>query len=218
MTVLPARGVRNLILALMAFACASAQMRPVLAAQSGGFDEEVARIERALSLRAAMTVADIGAGGGEYSVAIAKAVGTEGHVYATEITEENREEIRAAVTKAGLANVTVVQAGAGVTGLPDGCCDAVFMRNVYHHLTDPAAIVAGVLRALKPGGVFAVIDFRPTARLSPDGSPENSGGHGVAPEHVQSEVIAAGFEVVTVDEDWPSAGFGDPFCVVFRKP
>jgi predicted methyltransferase len=220
MTVLSTRSARNLMFALTALTCVMVQVRPALAAESSGIAEEVARIERVLSLRAGATVADIGAGDGKYSVALAKAVGPTGHVYATEIDEQSREEIREAVTRAGLANVTVVEAGATVTGLPDGCCDAVLMRNVYHHLTDPAAIDAGVFRALKPGGLFAVIDFRPAARLSPskpDGTPENGGGHGTSPEIVQGEVVAAGFEVVTVDEEWPSA-FADPFCVVFRRP
>jgi predicted methyltransferase len=219
MTGVPQRISGGAVLGLTALVCLMAFVRPAVAAQSG-FQEEVTRIERALALRPGATVADIGAGDGKYSVALAKIVGPSGHLYATEISEKSREEIREAVADAGLENVTVIEAGATTTGLPDGCCDAVLMRNVYHHLTDPVAIDAGVLRALKPGGLFAVVDFPPGLRLpgTPDGLPENRSGHGISPELVQSEVIAAGFEVVTVDDEWPSGWFADPFCVVFRKP
>ena len=62
---------------------------------------------------------------------------------------------------AGLKNVTVVDGTAGRTNLPEQCCDAIFMRDVYHHFTDPAAMNASVLASLKPGGMLGVLDFGP---------------------------------------------------------
>jgi SAM-dependent methyltransferase len=90
----------------------------------------------------------------------------------------------ARVTAAALQNVTVVQARAGDTGLRMKSCDAVILRRVYHHLSDPAATNVELLRALRPGGVLAIIDFPPTLSWlwpwPPKGVPRNRSGHGVA--------------------------------------
>jgi ubiquinone/menaquinone biosynthesis C-methylase UbiE len=80
-------------------------------------------------------------------------------VYSTDINPERLKEIRQAVEKAGLQNVTVVEGGSARTNLPDECCDAIFMRHVYHHLGDPPGMNASLLRSLKPGGRVAVVDF-----------------------------------------------------------
>jgi SAM-dependent methyltransferase len=106
-----------------------------------------------------------------------------GRVYATEIDPAKLKSLGARVREAGLEDVTVVEAGISETGLPEKCCDAIFMRSVYHHLTDPAAIDASLLRAPRPGGLLVVIDFPPTLWLwpwTPKGIPENRGGHGIA--------------------------------------
>jgi ubiquinone/menaquinone biosynthesis C-methylase UbiE len=49
----------------------------------------------------------------------------------------------------------VVEGGLAQTNLPDECCDAVFMRHVYHHFGDPPAMNASLFRSLKPGGRLA---------------------------------------------------------------
>ena len=119
------------------------------------------RLREVLTLGPGMSVADVGAGRGELTVALAAEVGPSGQVFSTDIDPSALEQIRARVGAAALRNVTVVQAHASDTGLPVSCCDAVVLRRVYHHLSDPAATNADLLRALRPGGVLAVIDFRP---------------------------------------------------------
>jgi SAM-dependent methyltransferase len=183
---------------------------------------EMPRLRHVLALKPGMWVADVGAGAGEVTVALATAVGPSGHVFSTEIDPEGLEQIRAAVAAATLENVTVVQAQAQDTGLPTTCCDAVLLRRVYHHLTDPAAINVSLLRALRPGGVLAVIDFPPTLSWlwawPPKGVPGNRRGHGVAAHLVVAEVTASGFELVQVIDDWPGRSPLASYCAVFRKP
>ena len=62
------------------------------------------------------------------------------------------DDIRQAASEAGSGNVTVLQAGERATNLPAACCDAIFMRRVYHHLSEPSPIVASIHEALRPGG------------------------------------------------------------------
>jgi ubiquinone/menaquinone biosynthesis C-methylase UbiE len=163
----------------------------------------------------------VGAGDGDYALWAARIVNPGGRVYATEIDAEKLERLGKRVREAGLGDVTVVEAGVSQTGLPEKCCDAIFLRAVYHHLTDPAAIDASLLRALRPGGLLAVIDFPPTLWLwpwTPKGIPENRGGHGVASEIVVQELTGAGFELVAVSQDWPSGWPIAHYCALFRRP
>jgi SAM-dependent methyltransferase len=183
---------------------------------------EMLRLRQVLALKPGLAVADVGAGRGEVTVALAAEVGPGGRVFATEIDPEALEQIRAAVAAATIDTVTVVHARAHDTGLPTGCCDAVLLRRVYHHLTDPASTNIGLRRALRPGGVLAIIDFPPMLAWlwpwAPKGVPQNRDGHGVSVHLVVEEVTASGFELVQVIEDWPGRSPLASYCVVFRKP
>ena len=172
---------------------------------------EMARLHEALALESGKVVADVGAGKGELTFALAKAVATTGHVYSTEIDPERLRRLREAVVAAKLDNVTVLEAHASDTGLPANCCDAIVLRRVYHHLTDPSGLNASLLRALRPGGVLAIIDFPPPFFL-------RRGEFGVPAENVTAEVKASGFELVRLRDDWPGRGPFATYCALFRKP
>ena len=107
--------------------------------------------------------------------------------------------------------MTVVEAQSSETGLPPNCCDAIILRRVYHHLADPGALSADLLRALRPGGVLAVIDFPPPFFLG-------RGAFGVPTKDVIDEVTRSGFELVRVADDWPGRGPLASYLVLFRKP
>jgi SAM-dependent methyltransferase len=193
--------------------------------RGGGFSldgPEMPRLRAVLTLRPGMSVADVGAGGGELTVALAIEVGPTGRVFSTDVDPNALEQIRARVAAAALQNVTVVQARAGDTGLRMNCCDAVILRRVYHHLSDPAATNVELLRALRPGGVLAIIDFPPTLSWlwpwPPKGVPRNRSGHGVAAGLVVDEVTASGFDLVKVIDDWPGRGPLESYCALFLKP
>jgi len=183
---------------------------------------EMPRLRHELAFKPGMSVADVGAGRGELSVALAAEVGPSGQVFSTDIDTRALEQIRARVAAAALQNVTVVQARARDTGLPTHCCNAVILRRVYHHLTDPEATNLDLLRALRPGGVLAIIDFPPLFSWlwpwSPKDTPGNRTGHGVAASLVVQEVTAGGFTLMRVIEDWPGRGPLKSYCAIFRKP
>ena len=82
------------------------------------------------------------------------------------------------------------------TNLPDGACDAIFMRNVYHHFAAPGPMSASLAAALKPGGRLAVVDFRPPGAEAPTPADRDEDDmHGVTPESVRRELMDAGFQV-----------------------
>ena len=178
----------------------------------GGFradGPEMPRLREVLALEKGMVVADVGAGKGQLTFALAKEVGSGGHVFSTEIDPERLRALREAVA-ARLGNVTVVEGFAGDTGLPASCCDAIVLRRVYHHVTDPPAINASLLRALRPGGLLVVIDFPPPPFFG-------RGEFGAPAQAVVREVTGAGLERLRLIEDWPGRGPLSSYCAVFRK-
>ena len=209
-------GVRLLL--LTALLCAP---RAASAFFGDDVEGETPRIARALELRPGDVVADVGAGDGSYAIALAPLVAPGGRVLATELDDDAVAKIRDEAADARVTNLTALQGGIDTTNLPAGCCDAVLMRGVYHHLTAPAAIDASILAALKPGGRFLVVDFPPSFWLSlwtPEGIPADRGGHGIPLDVLVREVEGAGFRKVLVDEDWPTGLLTDLYGVVFEKP
>jgi ubiquinone/menaquinone biosynthesis C-methylase UbiE len=162
---------------------------------------DAAKLIEVLQLDAGDVVAEIGAGNGGLTIAIAKHVGPHGRVFTSELPT-NLERLRSAVAKSGLKHIQVLEGKTAEANLPDGCCDALFLRNVYHHFSAPAAMNASFLRALKPGGRLAIIDFPPrgSAATAPPEKRGESSSHGVGAETVASELTAAGFEVTKTEQ------------------
>src|SRR5712692_5162403 len=153
-------------------------------------------------------------GDGRWAIAAARAVGSTGKVFATEIDKEKLAKLRADVGKRKLQNVAVVESKEADTSLPAECCDAIFLRRVYHHLTQPVEFDAALLRSLKTGGRLAIIDFPPRSGLDPvEGVPANRGGHGIPQKVVIEELTAAGLQLEKTVNDWPD----DDYCVLFVK-
>jgi SAM-dependent methyltransferase len=112
----------------------------------------------------------------------------------------------------------VIEGATDSTNLPPLCCDAILIRDAYHHLTSPEAIIKSFAASLKPGGRLAVIDFPPRANSEvPAGVPANRGGHGVPIEVVVKEVGAVLTHVRTIAGFSPDSQPASLFLVLFRK-
>ena len=200
-------------LACVAAAVFLASLASAARAQGNAADE-IKRLAELMAWKAGTVVADIGAGDGKYTFAAGERVGAAGKVFATEIDAQKLAELKSEVGRRKLTNIVVVESKVAETNLPAGCCDVIFLRRVYHHLTKPAEFDASLVRSLKPGGRLAIIDFAPRAGLEPvEGVPSNRGGHGIPEKIVIEELMAAGLKVEKTVEDWPE---GD-YCVVFGK-
>ena len=177
-------------------------------------DDEVAKLAAAMGWKPGSVVADIGAGDGRYSFAAAQIVGPTGKVFATEIDQEKLAKLRDEVKERKLNNVEVLESAEAQTNLPAGCCDAIFLRRVYHHITKPLEFDASILQALKPGGKLAIIDFPPHPEYGKvKGVPKDREDHGIQQKILIAEVTKAGFQLDKVVEDWPTSDY----CVIFLK-
>ena len=164
------------------------------------------RLVGVANITAGMSVADVGAGEGELTVVMARHVGRTGRVFATDVDKERLADIRRAVNRAGLKNVEILEAADDDSRLPEGSCDVIILRHVYHHISASRPTNASFFRALKPGGRIAIVDFEPR------GSDDD--GHGTTPDRVASELKAAGFSIDRTESGWS----GRDFLVLAQKP
>lgn len=153
---------------------------------------------RALQLKRGMVVADVGAGSGYYTVLLARAVGRDGRVFATDLQTGMLDLIRRKLERARLENVTLVQSGSDDPRLPDATFDRILLVDVYHELAQPQAYVRKLKAALKPDGRLVLIEFRledPTVPILEV--------HKMSVAQVRQELAADGFEIERVIDVLP---------------
>jgi len=161
-------------------------------------EEDPARAVEALDLRPGMTVADIGAGSGYYTVRLARKVGAEGKVYATDIQVGMLSIIqrRAAIEK--LTNIVPVLGAVDDPKLPPASLDLALMVDVYHELATPQAFVRRLREALRPEGRLVLIEFRkedPRVPIKEE--------HKMSVAQVRQELSADGFAIDKVVDVLP---------------
>ena len=119
------------------------------------------RILACLALKPGAVAADLGAGGGYYSYAFARAVGTKGKVIAVDTSTDRLAYVQQQAQKERLHNITTYQTKANQIELPRIKFDLIFTRNMFHHLDDPNRYFKGITQFLKSKGRVAVIDYKP---------------------------------------------------------
>lgn len=128
-----------------------------------------------------MSVADIGAGEGYYTVRLARAVGARGRVLAEDIVPETRDRLALRVQREGLDNVSVRLGAPDNPKLPAASFDRIFLVHMYHEVEQPYAFLWHLRGGLKPGGAIVVVDAnRPIKR------------HGTPPRLLDCELAALG--------------------------
>ena len=113
-----------------------------------------------LGIRPGMTVADIGAGVGYYSLKLAKKVGPKGKVFATDLQPEMLRLLRQRLAKDKVANIEPVLGSETESNLPDESIDMAVLVDVYHEFSEPRKMLASLRRALKPDGRLVLLEFR----------------------------------------------------------
>ena len=145
------------------------QGRKALAAGLGGADrdafEKPRDVVRAMGLQKGMTVADVGTGIGYMLPFLSRAVGADGRVIAEDIFDDFLASAKQRASNQNLANVTFVKGTETDPGLSEGSADEVLALDVYHHFDYPEKMLAGIYKALKPGGKLVVVEYykRPEA-------------------------------------------------------
>ena len=146
----------------------------------------------ALGVAESTVVADLGAGGGWFTVRLARRVGQNGKVYAVDVQRLMIEAIRRRMRREGYTNVIPVLGAFTDPQLPaDARMDAVLIVDAFHEMEDPALLLRNVARTLKPHGRVGIIDYR-----EGEGGPGPEPSARVPPATVIAEATSAGLTLV----------------------
>ena len=189
--------------------------RPVSDLGSNAFSTETARDNRGeaetvmnlAGIEPGMTVADIGAGEGYYTVRLAERVGAEGRVLAQDIDREALDRLGARVERERLDNVSIKLGEGDDPRLPPNSFDRIFLVHMYHEVREPYAFLWRLWPALREGGQVIVVDVdRPTDQ------------HGIAPLLLACEFKAVGFRLVAFRDAPELAGYYAQFEATANRP
>src|SRR5689334_8217780 len=167
--------------------------RPVAPIVGGTFSTEDARdrageaeeVMKLAVVKAGMSVADVGAGEGYYTVRLARVVGPKGRVLAEDIVPEVRDDLSDRVQRERLDNVAVKLGTADNPMLPAASFDRVFLVHMYHEVEAPYAFLWHLREGVKPNGLVVVVDSnRPVKQ------------HGMPPAELKCEFGALGLQPV----------------------
>jgi ubiquinone/menaquinone biosynthesis C-methylase UbiE len=149
------------------------------------------QIMDALQIGDGSVVADLGAGGGWFTVRLARRVGPNGRVYAEDIQPQMIEAIERRVVREGLQRIVRTHLGTPEDPrLPTGSLDAVLIVDTYHEMEQPVALLKNVANALKPNGAVGIVNF-----TKDGGGPGPGMDQRVEPEQVIADARAAGLEL-----------------------
>ncbi len=189
--------------------------RPVAPIVSTRWSNEEARdrvneagdIMNRAGIKPGMTVADIGAGEGYYTVRLAKRVGPKGRVLAEDIMPEVIEALARRITREDWTNVSVKLGTPDNPDLPEDSFDRVLMVHMYHEISEPYAFLWHLHPALKKDGEVIVVDAnRPTAE------------HGTPPRLLACEFASLGFRMEQVVPRPNAGGYLARFKRIAARP
>lgn len=189
--------------------------RPVSEIAGNQFSTETQRDSRGeaetvmelAEIEAGMTVADIGAGEGYYTIHLAEEVGPTGRVLAQDIDREVLQRLGRRVERERLDNVSIRLGEPDDPRLPENSFDRIFMVHMYHEIADPYEFLWRMWPALREGGQVIVVDVdRPTDQ------------HGIDPLLLSCEFERVGYELVAFKDAPELAGYYAQFKAAANRP
>ncbi|MEH3158976.1 MAG: class I SAM-dependent methyltransferase [Sphingomonas taxi] len=154
-----------------------------------------------------MTVADIGAGEGYYTIRLASRVGEHGRVLAEDIVASVRDALAERVAREDLENVSVRLGAAADPRLPAASFDRVLMVHMYHEIEQPYEFLWRLRPSLKPDGLVVVVDANRQTK-----------NHGTPPALLKCEFEAVGYRQVAMIEMPSAGGYMATFKAVGPRP
>jgi len=162
---------------------------------------EAEQVMELAGVRTGMSVADVGAGEGYYTVRLARVVGPRGRVLAEDIVPEVRDELSDRVQRERLDNVAVKLGTADNPMLPTASFDRLFLVHMYHEVQSPYAFLWHLRDGVKPGGLIVVVEANRPVRQ-----------HGMPPNVLRCEFAALGMQPVKA----AMLSSGENYLMAFR--
>nr|WP_258043168.1 class I SAM-dependent methyltransferase [Sphingomonas sp. NBWT7] len=159
------------------------------------------------AIRPGMTVADIGAGEGYYTIRLAQKVGDDGRVLAQDIVPATRDMLADRVARGRLDNVSVKLGAPADPKLPEASFDRVFMVHMYHEIEQPYEFLWRMRPSLRPDGLVVVVDAN-----------RRTADHGTPPALLRCEFAAVGYKMMTLTPMPSAGGYFATFRTEGRRP
>lgn len=163
-------------------------------------EEQPYKVIGAMKLKEGDVVADIGVGSGYYARKISRLVGEKGRVYGVDIQPEMLDILMENCEKEGIENIRPVLGEFNDPKLEKGTIDWMILADVYHEFSNPEAMLAKMLEALKPTGKICLLEYR----LNGETARHIKTEHRMSVEQVKAEWLPAGFELLELEEFLPS--------------
>jgi cyclopropane fatty-acyl-phospholipid synthase-like methyltransferase len=168
---------------------------------------EASEVMNKAGIKPGMTVADIGAGEGYYTIRLASRVGKDGRVLAEDIVAGVRDALAERVARERLDNVSVRLGLPANPRLPEASFDRILMVHMYHEIEQPYEFLWRMRPSLRPDGLVVVVDAnRPTQN------------HGTPPALLKCEFEAVGYAMVEMHEMPSVGGYLATFRAVGQRP
>lgn len=197
--------------------------RPVSDLSGNQWSTETARDKRgeaeeimaSANIKPGMTVADIGAGEGYYTVRLAEKVGADGRVLAQDIDKEAIERLADRVARESLDNVSIKLGAPDDPRLPENSFDRIFLVHMYHEVSEPYAFLSRLRPAIRrdqnggryDGGEVIVVEVdRPFSQ------------HGTPPKQLFCEFEAVGYQLAGFMQRPELGGYFARFYPVGKAP
>ena len=178
--------------------------------------EKPQQVMDVLGLKPGSIVADVGAGEGYFTFHLAARVGPAGKVYAEDIRDDRLGKIHSRADKEKLTQIETVHGETDDPRLPAEQMDVVLISNAYHEMRDYDKMLQAIFRALKPGGLLAIIDAPAKA-----GEPRESyyDRHRIPEEFVREDTARNGFNFLRQEPTLtPPDNDRTYFFLIFQKP
>jgi len=169
-----------------------------------------------LGIKRGSVVADVGCGSGYFVFHLASRVGPGGKVYAEDVDSGVLRKLQARAHHDHLTQVEIIQGTPDDPFLPAGKLDSILVVNAYHEMKDYDAMLRAMSRALKPGGLLAIIDHEATP-----GQPrsEYQESHRIPEAMVREDLARNGFRFLRSARGFTSTDSGKVyFFLIFEKP
>jgi predicted methyltransferase len=147
------------------------------------------QIMDALQIGENSIVADLGAGGGWFTVRLARRV-QNGRVYAEDVQSQMIQAIERRVQREGLEKIVTVLLGTQTDAKIPEPLDAVLIVDTYHEMEQPVTLLRNVAKSLKPAGTIGIVNYKKDG-----GGPGPPMEERVDPEKVIRDARAAGLEL-----------------------
>jgi predicted methyltransferase len=165
--------------------------------------DEPGQVVRFLDIKTGMSIADIGAGSGYYTVRLSPVVGAGGRIIAQDVQSDYLQGLSKRVHDLALGNVTIGLGEPHDPRLPAQSIDVAILVHMYHEIAQPYALLYNLIPALKPGGRVGIVD-----------ATAGTAEHGTPPKLLRCELAAVGYREIGFHKLQGS----DAYLAIFAPP